>query len=107
MHPIPLISHQTWVDRIPRILLARTSVLSRTRCGTTHRYRIVRPSLVILDLLLPGTSGLEICRTIRDDSNVPIIIVTAKDSEADKIVGLEVGADDYVTKPFSMPELMS
>ena len=65
------------------------------------------PSLVILDLMLPEMSGLDVCRTIRSESEVPIIVVTAKDSEADKVSGLELGADDYVTKPFSMRELVS
>lgn len=63
--------------------------------------------LIILDLMLPEISGLDICRSIRKDSDVPIIMVTAKDSEADRVTGLELGADDYVTKPFSVRELMS
>ena len=57
--------------------------------------------------MLPELSGLDVCRTIRDESDVPIIMVTAKDSEADKVAGLELGADDYVTKPFSVRELVS
>jgi len=69
--------------------------------------RAERPSLVILDLMLPEMSGLDVCRAIRADSAVPIIMVTAKDSEADKVTGLELGADDYVTKPFSVRELVS
>jgi two-component system, OmpR family, response regulator RegX3 len=64
-----------------------------------------RPDLILLDLMLPGLSGTEICKRIRATSSVPIIMLTAKDSEIDKVVGLEVGADDYVTKPFSMREL--
>jgi two-component system response regulator RegX3 len=72
-----------------------------------ERFRTDPPSLVILDLMLPEISGLDVCRTIRSDSDVPIIMVTAKDSEADKVAGLELGADDYVTKPFSMRELVS
>jgi two-component system response regulator RegX3 len=72
-----------------------------------ERFRADPPSLVILDLMLPEVSGLDVCRTIRSDSDVPIIMVTAKDSEADKVAGLELGADDYVTKPFSMRELVS
>ena len=63
--------------------------------------------LIILNLMLPEISGLDICRSIRKDSDVPIIMVTAKDSEADRVTGLELGADDYVTKPFSVRELMS
>src|SRR5262245_34042513 len=72
-----------------------------------ERFRSEPPALVILDLMLPEVSGLDVCRTIRSDSDVPIIMVTAKDSEADKVAGLELGADDYVTKPFSMRELVS
>jgi two-component system, OmpR family, response regulator RegX3 len=63
--------------------------------------------LVLLDLMLPGMSGTEVCRTLRQKSNVPIIILTARDSEVDKVVGLELGADDYVTKPFSSRELIA
>ncbi|HEY3686373.1 MAG TPA: response regulator transcription factor [Streptosporangiaceae bacterium] len=63
--------------------------------------------LVLLDLMLPGLSGTEVCRTIRQTSNVPVIMLTAKDSEIDKVVGLELGADDYVTKPFSTRELVA
>jgi two-component system response regulator RegX3 len=72
-----------------------------------ERFRAEPPSLVILDLMLPELSGLDVCRAIRAESDVPIIIVTAKDSEADKVTGLELGADDYVTKPFSVRELIS
>ncbi len=63
--------------------------------------------LLVLDLMLPGVPGLEVCRRLRSKSPVPILIVTAKDAEVDRVLGLEVGADDYVTKPFSMPELMA
>ncbi len=63
--------------------------------------------LVLLDLMLPGMSGTEVCRNLRARSSVPIIMVTAKDSEVDKVVGLELGADDYVTKPFSSRELVA
>jgi two-component system response regulator RegX3 len=63
--------------------------------------------LVLLDLMLPGMSGTEVCRNIRTKSNVPIIMVTAKADEVDKVVGLEIGADDYVTKPFSSRELVA
>lgn len=65
------------------------------------------PDLVLLDLMLPGMSGLDVCRQIRVSSDVPIIVLTAKDSEADKVAGLELGADDYMTKPFSMRELVA
>ena len=63
--------------------------------------------LVLLDLMLPGLSGTEVCRQLRTRSNVPIIMLTAKDSEVDKVVGLELGADDYVTKPYSSRELLA
>jgi two-component system response regulator RegX3 len=72
-----------------------------------ERFRADAPALVILDLMLPELSGLDVCRAIRAESDVPIIIVTAKDAEADKVTGLELGADDYVTKPFSVRELTS
>jgi two-component system response regulator RegX3 len=65
------------------------------------------PDLVLLDLMLPEMSGLDVCRQIRSSSDVPIIMLTAKDSEADKVTGLELGADDYMTKPFSMRELIA
>ncbi|WP_026124385.1 response regulator transcription factor [Nocardiopsis baichengensis] len=63
--------------------------------------------LVLLDLMLPGLPGTEVCRTLRQKSNVPVIMLTAKDGEIDKVVGLELGADDYVTKPFSSRELVA
>jgi DNA-binding response OmpR family regulator len=63
------------------------------------------PSLVVLDIMLPGGNGLELCREIRESSEIPIIMLTARADEADRIVGLELGADDYVTKPFSPREL--
>ena len=69
--------------------------------------RAIGPDLVLLDLMLPEMSGLDVCRQIRSFSDVPIIMLTAKDSEADKVTGLELGADDYMTKPFSMRELIA
>jgi two-component system, OmpR family, response regulator RegX3 len=63
--------------------------------------------LVLLDLMLPGLSGTEVCRALRAKSSVPVIMLTAKDSEVDKVVGLELGADDYVTKPYSTRELLA
>jgi two-component system response regulator RegX3 len=69
--------------------------------------RTANPSIVLLDVMLPGASGLDVCRQIRSWSDVPIIMLTARDAEADKVAGLELGADDYVTKPFSMRELIA
>jgi two-component system response regulator VicR len=65
------------------------------------------PDLILLDLMLPGGSGFDVCREIRSFSTAPIIMVTARDDDVDRIVGLEIGADDYVTKPFSLRELMA
>ena len=66
-----------------------------------------KPDLVILDLMLPGIDGLDICRILRSESNIPIIMLTARVEETDKLIGLELGADDYVTKPFSPRELVA
>jgi DNA-binding response OmpR family regulator len=66
-----------------------------------------RPDLIILDVMLPSGSGFDVCRQIRQNSTVPIIMLTARAGETDRVVGLEIGADDYVTKPFSMRELMA
>jgi DNA-binding response OmpR family regulator len=71
------------------------------------KFRESKPDLVLLDLMLPELSGIEVCRIIRAESGVPILMLTAKDSELDKVVGLELGADDYVTKPFSLRELIA
>jgi two-component system OmpR family response regulator len=66
-----------------------------------------RPDLIILDIMLPGLSGFEVCRILRKEMTIPILMLTAKTEEVDKIVGLEIGADDYMTKPFSMRELLA
>jgi DNA-binding response OmpR family regulator len=81
-----------------------TAVDGRT---ALDRFHDAAPDLVILDLMLPETSGIEVCRAIRRESGVPILMLTARDSELDKVVGLELGADDYVTKPFSLRELLA
>ena len=104
---------------------SRTRSPSPTRCPTCCGGRASRPSspapartrwpsstgrgadIVLLDLMLPGLSGTEVCRALRSRSNVPIIMLTAKDGEIDKVVGLELGADDYVTKPYSARELVA
>jgi DNA-binding response OmpR family regulator len=69
--------------------------------------QVEQPDLVILDLMLPGLDGLDVCRALQRESTVPIIMLTARDEEVDRVVGLELGADDYVTKPFSVRELMA
>ena len=63
--------------------------------------------IVILDVMLPGMSGTDVCRSLRSESDVPIVMLTARDAEIDRVLGLELGADDYVTKPFSTAELLS
>src|SRR3954447_6946898 len=68
-------------------------------------FDVVKPDLVLLDVMLPKVSGIDVCRELRTRSRVPIIMVTAKGSEIDTVVGLEVGADDYVTKPYRLREL--
>jgi two-component system response regulator RegX3 len=75
--------------------------------GALEAFDRNNPDLILLDLMLPGLSGTEVCRQIRTRSNVPIIMLTAKDSEVDIVVGLELGADDYVTKPYSSRELLA
>ena len=90
-------------------LVAAGYLVSEARDGAIglRLARTSRPDLVLLDLMLPGMSGMEFCRALRRSSRVPIIMVTAKDSEVDKIVGLELGADDYITKPFSVREVLA
>ncbi|MBN1261722.1 MAG: response regulator transcription factor [Anaerolineae bacterium] len=69
--------------------------------------RSEQPDLILLDVMLPGLDGFEVCRILRQETNIPILMLTAKVDEIDKVVGLEVGADDYLTKPFSMRELLA
>jgi two-component system alkaline phosphatase synthesis response regulator PhoP len=72
-----------------------------------HHARVMQPHLIVLDLMLPGMDGLEVCRRLRQESDVYILMLTAKSEEADRIVGLELGADDYLAKPFSPRELVA
>jgi two-component system response regulator RegX3 len=81
--------------------------LAATGPAALDKFARAGADLVLLDLMLPGLSGTEVCRTLRQTSSVPIIMLTARDSEIDKVVGLELGADDYVTKPFSHRELVA
>ena len=69
--------------------------------------RSSKPDLIILDVMLPGMDGFEVCRTLRHETNIPVLMLTARDDEIDRVVGLEVGADDYLVKPFSMRELIA
>jgi two-component system response regulator RegX3 len=100
---------ESYVDALE---LALTREGFRTRIARTgpeavQMFDDERPDLVLLDLMLPGMSGVDVCRHIRARSKVPVIMVTAKDSEVDTVVGLEVGADDYVTKPYGLRELVA
>jgi two-component system, OmpR family, response regulator RegX3 len=83
------------------------AVVARTGPEALAEFDRSGADIVLLDLMLPGLSGTEVCRTLRTRSNVPIIMLTAKDGEIDKVVGLELGADDYVTKPYSARELVA
>jgi len=69
--------------------------------------RKTRPDLIVLDVMMPGLNGLEVCRILRKEMHIPILILSARGDETDKTAGLEAGADDYVTKPFSMAELIA
>jgi len=82
-------------------------IVADTGPAAIEQYDRHGADLVLLDLMLPGLSGTEVCRQLRTRSNVPIIMLTAKDAEVDKVVGLELGADDYVTKPYSSRELIA
>ena len=84
-----------------------TPLVAMDASSATSLARQEKPDLIILDLMLPGGSGLDVCRTIRSFSPVPIIILTARDEDVDRVLGLEIGADDYVTKPFSLRELLA
>jgi two-component system alkaline phosphatase synthesis response regulator PhoP len=104
------------VDDEPHILeLVRYNLLQEGYDVTTagngetalDKVRSERPDLVVLDIMLPGLDGLEVCRRLRKDTAIPIIMLTAKGGELERVVGLEIGADDYVTKPFSPRELVA
>ena len=84
-----------------------TVLIARDGEAAVNQARQGSPDLVVLDLMLPKLDGIEVCRQIRRNSTVPILMLTAKDSELDKVVGLETGADDYMTKPFGMRELLA
>jgi two-component system alkaline phosphatase synthesis response regulator PhoP len=80
-------------------------ILSGNGKDAVEKARMIKPDLIVLDLNLPGMDGIEVFRTVRAFSDIPVIMLTARDDEVDKIVGLQIGADDYVTKPFSPREL--
>ncbi len=80
---------------------------ARTADEAIRSFRGAKPDIILLDIMLPGMSGFEVCRIFRQESTVPIIMLTAKDQELDKVLGLGVGADDYITKPFGLQELFA
>ena len=97
------------IDPLELLLSKEGFLIETARDGreALDKFDKVSPDLVLLDLMIPHISGTEVCRQIRTKSQVPIIMLTAKDTEVDKVVGLELGADDYVTKPYSKAELIA
>lgn len=111
MNPVVLIveDEPSYVEAL-EVGLAREGFTTRIATDglmALAMFDAVQPDIVLLDLMLPGMSGVDVCRQIRLKSRTPVIMVTAKDSEVDTVVGLEVGADDYVTKPYRMRELVA
>lgn len=107
--PILVVEDEPAMAEAVEYVLEREGYRVNTAADGTQAIRCFRsdpPLLVLLDLMLPRMPGVDVCRQVRAESTVPILIVTAKDSEADKVVCLEMGADDYITKPFSMLELV-
>jgi two-component system response regulator RegX3 len=105
-----VVEDETSFSEALKYLLGREGfdvVVAETGTQALEIFDQTNPDLLLLDLMLPGVSGTEVCRTIRAKSQVPIIMLTAKDTEIDKVVGLEIGADDYVTKPYSSRELIA
>jgi two-component system, OmpR family, response regulator ResD len=110
MATILLVEDEAIVSEVVRDYLIREGYrvdLATDGRSALERFDAARPDLVLLDLMLPEVDGLEVCRRIRTKSNVPIIMVTARGDETDAIIGLGIGADDYVTKPFSPRELVA
>src|SRR5437773_3283594 len=110
MSKILLVEDERVLAETIRYNLAREGLqveLARDGEEGLARVRAARPDLVLLDLMLPKLDGFEVCRQMRRESAVPIIMLTARESEVDRVVGLELGADDYVTKPFSLRELVA
>jgi len=110
-HPTVLVveDEESFVEALVVGLKREGFLVKVARDGTEalERFDAVRPDLVLLDVMLPKVSGIDVCREIRTRSRVPIIMVTAKGAEIDTVVGLEVGADDYVTKPYRLRELVA
>lgn len=101
--------NESVVDALTTGLSKRGFIVYAARDGreAVEQFDVVEPNMVLLDVMLPGLSGLDVCRTIRRKSSVPIIMLSARSAEVDLVVGLEVGADDYIAKPYSMRELIA
>jgi len=107
---ILIVDDETHIVDLVRMYLERDGFRVDSAVDGAQGLRLIaegRPALVILDLMLPEVDGLEVCRRVRADSDVPIVMLTARDDDVDKIVGLELGADDYLTKPFNPRELVA
>ncbi len=110
MSTILVVDDENRITQVARDYLAHagfTVVVAHDGPAALRAYRAEHPDLVVLDLGLPGLDGLDVTRALRKESNVPVIMLTARGEESDKLVGLELGADDYVTKPFSPKELVA
>jgi two-component system alkaline phosphatase synthesis response regulator PhoP/two-component system response regulator ResD len=108
--PILIVDDEVHIVDLVRLYLEREGFRVDSASDGAQGLRLieeVRPALVVLDLMLPEVDGLEVCRRVRAGSDVPIIMLTARDEDVDKIVGLELGADDYLTKPFNPRELVA
>ena len=110
MRSILIVDDEPKITRLARDYLEHAGFAVQTASNGTAAlasFRAAKPDLIILDLGLPDVDGLDVTRTVRKESNVPIIMLTARGEESDKLVGLELGADDYLTKPFSPKELVA
>ena len=110
MKTILVVDDETRITQLARDYLAHAGfevVTAHTGPDALAAFKAQHPDLVVLDLGLPGLDGLDVTRALRKDSNVPVIMLTARSEESDKLVGLELGADDYMTKPFSPKELVA
>jgi two-component system KDP operon response regulator KdpE len=107
---ILVVDDEPQIRRVMRTSLTEQGyIVTDGRSGeeALERLRVDHPDLVLLDINMPGIGGLEACREIRESSDVAVIVLTVRDNEADKVAALDAGADDYITKPFSMPELLA
>ncbi len=107
---ILVVDDESHIVELVRLYLERDGFRVESASDGAQGLRLaleLRPALIILDLMLPEVDGLEVCRRVRADSDVPIVMLTAREEDVDKIVGLELGADDYLTKPFNPRELLA